>query len=146
MATVAKYNTVKGVSTAANVGAPFIALLFCGDFIVEQPARAISTAGIIVLIIGLFLIKDKLLEAFKIKPVMVFSGLVLILAIMMENIIAPVKVVCIVALATSGIDALTFERWYKAIEKALPEAAQDKKHLGFIFAKTQTLMEEAGKE
>lgn len=144
--TVAKYNTVKGVSTALNLGAPFATLLACGDFIVEQPSRAISTAGIIVLIIALFLVKDKILEALKIKPVMVFSGLVLILACLMESIIEPVKIVCIVTVAMSGIDVLTFERWYKSLEKQLPELAQDKKHLGFIFAKTQTIMEEASKQ
>ena len=146
MKTVAKYNTVKGVSTTLNVGAPFIALLSCGDFIVEQPSRAISTAGIVVLIITFFLLKDKILEALKIKPVMVFSGLVLILACLLENIIGPVKIVCIVALAVSGVDTITFERWYKSIEKQLPEIAKDKKHFGFIFAKTQTIMDEAKKQ
>lgn len=73
----------------------------------------------------------------------ILSTVVFVLIMLLEHIIQPMKYVCIATMAMSGVDELTFKRMYKAIERHLPDIAEDYKHVGFIFAKSDQLEEEA---
>lgn len=146
MKTVAKYNTFKGVSTVLTVGTPLITLACLGDFFVHRAETAISAAGVFALLIAALFFKDKLAEKFKSPSALVLSVAVLVLCILVEHIILPIKYVCIATIAASGIDELTFKQWYKRIEAQFPECAQDYKRVGFVFASTKKLIEEAQSE
>ena len=142
MKTVAKYNTCKGVSTALSVGTPLITLACCGDFFIYRSDTAISAAGIFAILIAMLFFKDKIAEKFKSPSALVVSLVVLILILLVENILYPIKCVCIATIAACGVDELTFKSWYKKIEKGLPEDSDIYKHFGFIFATTKTVMGE----
>ena len=131
-ASVCKYNTFKGVSTALTIGTPFVTLLCFGDFLVERSETAISAAGIFTLLIVALFFKDKLVEKFKSPSALIVAVAVLVIVVLTENLILPVKYVCIATIAACGVDELTFKRWYKQIEKKFPEQAKDYKHIGFI--------------
>ena len=139
MTQVAKYNTCKGVSTALTVGTPLVTLACCGDFFVHRSDTAISAAGIFAIIILMMVFKDKIAEKWKTPSVFVLCTAILILLLMVEKIILPVKYVCIATMASTGIDELTFTRIYKRVEIALPEAAAQFKHVGFIMSKQTTI-------
>lgn len=139
MKQVAKYNTFKGVSTALTVGTPIVTLACCGDFFVHRSDTAISAAGVFVLFILLLFFKDKIAENWKMPSTFVLSAVMLILIVMIENIILPIKYVCITTMISSGIDELTFKRFYKQVEALLPEQAKMFKHVGFIFTTTDSL-------
>jgi hypothetical protein len=141
MTNVAKYNTCKGVSSALTFGTPIVALASCGDFIKHRPETTISAAGIFVIILVLFFMKDKIFEYFKTPPAAVLSFALLIFILLIENIILPMKAVCIATMIVCGIDEVTFKHWYKTVEKVLPGIAENYKHVGFIFAKTNTILE-----
>lgn len=142
MKSVAKYNAFKGVSTALTVGTPLITLACCGDFFVHRTETAISAAGLFAILIAALFFKDKIAEKFKSPSALIISIAVLILCVLIEHIILPVKYVCIATIAASGVDELTFKQWYKRIEKAFPESVGDYKHAGFVFTTTQKLIEE----
>lgn len=142
MKTVAKYNTSKAVSTVLSVGTPLITLACCGDFFVHRSETAISAAGIFAILIAMLFFKDKIAEKFKSPSALVVSIVVLVLILLVENILYPVKCVCIATIAACGVDELTFKSWYKKIEKGLPENSDVYKHFGFIFTTTQKLMSE----
>lgn len=142
MKSVAKYNTFKGVSTLLTVGTPIITLACCGDLFVHRAETAISAAGVFAILIAVLFFKDKLAEKFKSPSALIAAVAVLVLCILVEHIILPVKYVCIATIAASGVDELTFKQWYKSIEKKFPEQAQDFKHVGFVFTTTKKLTEE----
>ena len=141
MTKVAKYNTFKGVSTALTFGTPITTLACCGDFFVHRSETAISAGGIFVILLVLLFAKDKVFEYFKAPPAAVISFVALILILMIENIVVPMKTVCIATMIATGIDECTFKQWYKKTEASLPELAKNYKHVGFIFAKQKTIME-----
>lgn len=146
MKEVGKYNTFKGISTLLTMGTPIITLACCGDFFVDRPATAISAAGMFAILIALLLGKDKLAEKVKFQSAFIISAVVLVLIVVMENILLPMKYVCIATLIASGIDELTFKRLYKALEYKMPQCWQAYEHFGFIFARTQDIMETVQKE
>jgi hypothetical protein len=146
MKTVAKYNTSKAVSTVLSVGTPLITLACCGDFFIHRSETAISAAGIFAILIAMLFFKDKIAEKFKSPSALVVSIIVLVLILLVENILYPVKCVCIATIAACGVDELTFKNWYKKIEKGLPEDSDTYKHFGFIFATTKTVMGEEEKK
>jgi hypothetical protein len=139
MKQVAKYNTLKGVSTALTIGTPIVSLVSCGDFFVHRSDTAISAAGVFTLLIVVFLFKDKFAENFKMPSAFILSLVMFILLLMVEKIILPMKYVCIATMIATGADELTFKRFYKQIELMLPAQAQAFKHLGFIFTTTKNL-------
>lgn len=139
--TVMKYNAFKGVSTLLTIGTPLITLSCFGDFFVKRSDTAISAAGIFCLLIIALFFKDKIAEKFKSPSALIVSCVVLVICILTEHIILPVKYICIATIAASGIDELTFKRWYKEVEKKFPEQSSDYKHIGFIFTTTKKLME-----
>lgn len=139
MTQVAKYNTCKAVSTVLTVGTPLITLACSGSFFVHRSDTAISAAGIFAIIILMMVFKDKLAEKWKAPSAFVLCTSILILLVMVEKIILPVKYVCIATMVSSGVDELTFKRIYKRIEMLLPEAAAQFKHIGFIIAKQTTI-------
>lgn len=143
MKSVAKYNICKGVSTLLTVGTPIITLACCGELFVHRAETAISAAGVFALLIAALFFKDKIAEKFKSPSALIIAIVVLVLCILIEHIILPVKYVCIATIAASGVDELTFKTWYKKVEKSFPEAAADYKHVGFIFTTTQKLTSEA---
>ena len=146
MKTVAKYNTYKGISTALTFGTPIVTLLCCGDIFVERSEITISATGIFVILLVLLFAKDKLLEYFKAPSALILSTVVLVLILLIEHIIAPMKVVCIATMIASGIDECTFKRFYTSIASKLPLTAADYKHLGFLFTNTKKLMEASNVE
>ena len=146
MKQVGKYNTFKGISTLLIIGTPIITLACCGDFFVERPATAISAAGVFAILIALLFAKDKLAEKIKTPSAFIISAAVLVIIVVVENILLPMKYVCIATMIASGVDELTFKRMYKALECKMPQCWQAYEHFGFIFAKTQDIFDEVQKE
>ena len=146
MKQVGKYNTFKGISTLLTMGTPIITLACCGDFFVERPATAISAAGVFAILIALLFAKDKLAEKIKTPSAFIISAAVLVIIVVVENIMLPMKYVCIATMIASGVDELTFKRMYKALECKMPQCWQAYEHFGFIFAKTQDIFDEVQKE
>ena len=146
MKQVGKYNTFKGISTLLTIGTPIITLACCGDFFVERPATAMSAAGVFVILIALLFAKDKLAEKIKSPSAFIVSAAVLVIIVVVENILLPMKYVCIATMIASGVDELTFKRMYKALECKMPQCWQAYEHFGFIFAKTQDIFDEVQKE
>lgn len=146
MKQVGKYNTFKGISTLLTMGTPIITLACCGDFFVERPATAISAAGVFAILIALLFAKDKLAEKIKTPSAFIISAAVLVIIVVVENILLPMKYVCIATMIASGVDELTFKRMYKALECKMPQCWQAYEHFGFIFAKTQDIFDTVQKE
>ena len=146
MKQVGKYNTFKGISTLLTMGTPIITLACCGDFFVERPATAISAAGVFAILIALLFAKDKLAEKIKTPSAFIISAAVLVIIVVVENILLPMKYVCIATMIASGVDELTFKRMYKALECKMPQCWQAYEHFGFIFTKTQDIFDEVQKE
>ena len=146
MKEVGKYNTFKGISTLLTIGTPIITLACCGDFFTERPATAISAAGVFAILIALLFAKDKIAEKIKTPSAFILSAAVLVIIVVVENIILPMKYVCIATMIASGVDELTFKRMYKALEYKMPQSWQAYEHFGFIFAKTQDIFDEVQKE
>ena len=146
MKQVGKYNTFKGISTLLTMGTPIITLACCGDFFTERPATAISAAGVFAILIALLFAKDKLAEKIKTPSAFIISAAVLVIIVVVENIILPMKYVCIATMIASGVDEVTFKRMYKALECKMPQCWQAYEHFGFIFAKTQDIFDEVQKE
>lgn len=146
MKTVAKYNLYKGISTFCTVGAPIVTLLCCSDMFVHRSETAISAAGAFAILICLLFMKDKLAENFKAPSAFIVSFVSLVLILIIENIMVPVKTICLVTMITSGIDEVTFKKWYKAIEISLPDNVSAYKTAGFIFTTTKNLLEGVNNE
>jgi len=139
MKQVAKYNTYKGVSTALTLGTPIVTLAACGEFFRHRSDTAISAAGIFTILIFMLLFKDKIAEKWKTPSAFVVSVAVLILIVLVEKIMLPIKCVCIATIIATGVDEITFKRWYKQIEILLPKEAEAYKHVGFLFISTNKL-------
>ena len=146
MKEVGKYNTFKGISTLLTMGTPIITLACCGDFFTERPATAISAAGVFAILIALLFAKDKLAEKIKTPSAFIISAAVLVIIVVVENILLPMKYVCIATMIASGVDELTFKRMYKALEYKMPQSWQSYEHFGFIFARTQDIFDTVQKE
>ena len=139
MKPVAKYNTCKGISTVLTLGTPITTLAICGIEI-TTPAGKISFAGAMVILITLLFAKDKLAENFKVPSAFVVSIVGLLLILLIENILVPIKAVFIATMIMSGIDELTFKSFYKQIEMLLPEQVKAFKKFGFIFASSEQIL------
>ena len=139
MKQVAKYNTCKGVSTVLTIGTPIVTLACCGEMFIHRSDTAISAAGMFSLFIVILLFKDKFAEKWKMPSAFILSVVMFILLIMVEKIMLPMKYVCIATMISTGVDELTFKRFYKQIELLLPQEAQAFKHVGFIFTTTKNL-------
>lgn len=142
MKTVAKYNLFKSISTLACVGTPIITLLCSSDMFVHRSETAISATGLFAILLSLLFFKDKIAENFKVPSTFVVSAIAFILILLVENILEPVKLICITTMIASGVDELTFKRFYKAIEASLPENAENYKQFGFIMTTTEKLLGE----
>lgn len=133
MSSVAKYNIFKAVSTLCTIGSPIITLASCSDFFVHKTGTSLSAAAMFAILISLLFAKDKIAENFKMPSAFVLSLVFFIIIVIVEKIIAPIKLVCIVTMITSGVDELTFKKFYKQIEATLTPTALSRKHFGFIF-------------
>ena len=142
MGKVAKYNLFKGISTVATIGTPLITLLCCSELFVHRPDTAISATGIFTILIVILLLKDKIAENFKMPSAFILSTVMFVLILLVQNIIEPMKIVALATMITSGIDEITFKKFYKAIEAQLPEATSAYKHVGFIFTTSNKLLGE----
>lgn len=141
MKIVSKYNTCKAVSTVLTVGTPLLSLLSCSDLYVHRSETAISAAGVFATLFALLFAKDKLLENFKVPSPFVISIIGLVVIVMIESIIDPLKIVFVSTIAATGIDAFTCRHMYKSIEASLPASANKYKHFGFIFTKSENIGE-----
>ena len=139
MRTVLKYNSFKGVSTLLTLGTPIVSLLCCSDFFVHRADTAISAAGIFTILLMLLFFKDKILEHWKMPSAFVVALIMFIVIILLENIIVPIKYVCIATVASTAVDEFTFKRLYKNVELLLPKEAESFKHFGFLFTSTNKL-------
>ena len=139
MKTVAKYNIFKGVSTLLTLGTPIVTLSCCSEFFVHRSDTAISAAGIFAILICILLFKDKLMERWKMPSAFVVSLAMLIVILLLENIIIPIKYVSIATVISTGADELTFQRLYKGVELQFPKEVESFKHLGFLFVSTDRL-------
>ena len=141
MKTVAKYNLFKAISTLCTLGAPIVTLLCCSDMFIHRSETAISAAGAFSILICILFLKDKIAENLKMPSAFIVSMVSLILILIIENIMVPIKTICIVTMITSGVDEITFKKWYKVIETTLPENVSAYKTAGFIFTTTKKLNE-----
>ena len=139
MKIVAKYNTFKGISTVLTIGTPIVTLACCSDFFIHRSETAISAGAIFAILIVLLLFKDKILEHWKVPSAFVVSLILFILIILVENIITPVKYICLATMIATGIDELTFKMLYKNIEAILPKEAAAFKHFGFLFTSSEKI-------
>lgn len=139
MKQVAKYNTFKGISTALTVGTPIATLFACGDLFIHRSDTAISMGGILAIVILMCIFKDKIAENWKMPSAFVLATAMFVLTLLLENVIEPMKYVSITTMAATGVDELTFKRFYKSIELLLPKQAAAYKHLGFLFTNSDTL-------
>ena len=146
MKQVAKYNIYKGVSTAITVGTTLATLICCSDLFIHQSETAISAAGIFAIVLTVLLFKDKIVENWKMPSAFVLSVAIFILILLVENIIQPVKYVCIATIVSSGVDEITFKRLYKGLELMFPKEYKKYKHLGFLFTSTEKLQKEVTNE
>ena len=133
MKPVAKYNSCKAMSTMLTIGSPIITLASCSDLFVHKSGTAISAAGMFAILIALLFAKDKIAENFKMPSALVVAITGFVLVTIVENLLAPVKMVCIVTMITAGVDELTFKQWYKSAQALLPDRAEVYKKFGFIF-------------
>ena len=140
MKTVAKYNTFKSISTLATVGTPIITLFCCSNMFVHRPETAISASGLFTILVVLLLLKDKIAEHWKVPSAFIVSTVGLILIVIAENIILPIKTICLATMITSGVDELTFKRFYKLIEIELPENYKKYTFAGFIITTSEKLL------
>ena len=140
MKTVGKYNLYKGVSTALTVGTPIGALLLCSDMFIHRSDTAISAAGVFAFLFALLFMKDKLMENFKMPSPLIISIAGLIIIIMIESILDPLKIVFVSTIASCGIDALTFRHLYKSIENEYESELKKYKHFGFVFGSTDKII------
>ena len=136
MKVVGKYNLFKGISTVFTVGTPLITLFACSEFFIHKPETSISAAGVVAVLLSSWFLKDKIAEKFKMPSPFILATTLLIVILMIESIILPMKTVCITTMIMTGIDELTFKRIYKRIEALLPENVAAYKQFGFIFAKS----------
>lgn len=139
MGTVFKYNLYKGISTFCTIGSPIITLACCSDFFVHNSGTSLSAAGMFAIFIALLFCKDKLAENFKMPSAFIVSAVCFGLILIVEKLLAPIKIVCLVTMITAGIDELTFKQWYKAIKSFMPEVVSNYEHFGFIFTTTDKL-------
>ena len=139
MKPVAKYNTCKGVSTVLTIGTPIITLCCCSDMFVHRSETAISAAGIFSILLALLFAKDKIAENFKVPSAFIVSLISLVAICMVEELIQPLKYVCITTLCTSGVDELTFKRMYKSIERKFPQGYESNKIAGFMITTSSSL-------
>lgn len=146
MKLVAKYNTFKALSLAVTAGVPIATAAIFSDMFVQSTSTSISTAGVIALLIAALTFKDKLLEEIKSPTGFKISVALLILILVIESIMAPMKLVLISACIAFGGDTLIFKRIYTNAEYDLPEKRNKYKHFGFIFCKTETLTGEGSNE
>lgn len=140
MKEVGKYNLFKAISTVLGVGTPIVTLALCSDFFIQSPSASISAGGIFALLFAALFLKDKIAEKFKVTSVFVVSSVLFVIILLVENIIMPIKWVCLATMIASGIDELTFKKFYQRIECELPEKTQTYKIFGFITCKTETLL------
>ena len=133
MKPVAKYNACKAMSTMLTIGSPIITLASCSELFVHKSGTAISAAGMFAILIALLFAKDKIAENFKMPSALVVTITGFVLVTIVENLLAPVKMVCIVTMITAGVDELTFKQWYKSAQALLPDRAEVYKKFGFIF-------------
>lgn len=140
MKPVCKYNIYKLISTLLTVGTPIITLASCSDLFVHRSDTAISAAGMFAILLSVLFLKDKIAENFKVPSAFVISGVSLLLLLMIESLILPLKYVCIATLCTSGVDELIFKRLYKQIESTFPQGYEHCKFLGLMFTTSKHLM------
>lgn len=140
MKAVGKYNLFKAISTLLTIGTPIVTLCTCSDFFVHRSDTAISAGGIFVILICLLFAKDKIAENFKVPSAFVVSTALLVFLLMIDSLIQPMKYVCIATMITTGVDELTFKRFYKQIEASFPEKSNVNKVAGFIFTTTDKLL------
>lgn len=139
MTFVAKYNLYKAVSTVLTVGTPIISLASCSQLFIHRSETSISAAGVFALLFAVLFFKDKLLENLKMPSPFVISVVGLVIIMMIESIIYPIKIVFATTVVTTAIDAVTFRRMYKIMERKFTEDVLEFKHFGFIFAKNDTV-------
>ena len=141
MKAVGKYNVCKAISTLLTVGTPIVTLCLCSELFVHRSDTAISAAGMFAIFLSLLFLKDKIAENLKVPSAFVISAISLVLLLLVESLIVPLKYVSIVTLCTSGIDELTFKRIYKRTEMEFPKGFEKCKMFGFMFITTDKLME-----
>lgn len=139
MENVAKYNMFKAISTIATIGTPIVTLALSSDFFVHRSDTSISAAGVFAILIAALFAKDKLAENFKIPSPFVTCAITLVIVLMIESIITPIKIVCVATLISTGIDTLTFRRIYKSLELEFPPAFKKYEHFGFLWTTTDKL-------
>lgn len=140
MKLVGKHNLFKGISLALTAGVPLITSALVSDFLVRDTNTSISTAGVIAILITCLMLKDKLLEQIKTPTAFKFCLVLLIITLLLESILIPIKVVLIASCISMGIDELIFKPMYLKNEKLLGESAAIHKRFGFYFCKTKTIL------
>lgn len=138
MGKVAKYNINKGVSTLLTIGTPLVSLA-CSSVEVITPAGKMSITACIVLLVTLLFLKDKLAENLKMPSAFIVSTVLFGLILVIEHILVPLKSILLACMIASGIDEITFKRFYKNLEITMPANVTNYKYVGFIFTSSKKL-------
>lgn len=136
-----KYNIFKGISTLLSVGTPLATLFITSADFIYTPEGAMSFTGVLTILLAALLLKDKIAENWKAPSAFIVSAVLLVILIVVEHIIEPIKFVCLATMACSGVDEITFKRFYKNIEAVLPEVSKYYKHFGFLMTTSKKLFE-----
>lgn len=139
---VAKYNILKAVSTILSSGTPLITLLCCGNIFVQNPASSMSATAMVAILLSSLLLKDKIAEKVKLKSAFVISVIGLVLILIVENILQPMKWVLFSTMCASGIDEVTFKLFYTRLEATFPGQVDGLKMFGFLVTDSKTLFGE----
>ena len=133
---VGKYNLYKGVSTLLTVGTPLITLACQSDFFVHNAGASISATGIFAILIAMLFLKDKIAAKLKTPSAFIVSTVLFVFILLVENILQPMKYVCLASMIACGIDEFTFKRLYTQIEALFPKATKAYTFAGFLFTTT----------
>lgn len=139
MKQVGKYNLFKGISLVITAGIPLATAASVSDLFVTSTSTSISTAGVIAILIMVLTMKDKLLEQVKSPSALKIAVVLLILVIVLESILVPMKYVLVASCIALGLDTLILKKLYMYQYNQLPETKLNYSHFGFIFCKTDTL-------
>lgn len=93
------------------------------------------------MLLSVLFFKDKIMENLKVPSPFIISVVGLVLILLLESIMHPMKVILTATAVVTGADTLVFKRLYKNIELDFPDNIEKYKHFGFVITKSEILEE-----
>ena len=146
MKQVGKYNVFKALSIFVTCVPTTITSFYFSKDMIKNSGQSISLVGVIGILIAILFLKNKIAENIKFPSPFVFATILFVIIVMIEQILYPVKCVCLVTMVVTGIDELSFKRIYKRLELFFSNTAPAYKHFGFYCCKTEKILCETKEE